>query len=131
MAKGAAIRDIGLKVLIGLLFICIGVEGVASGRGNDLYSAIGDDTINIILGIVLIVCGLLIIVPLFVSGIKSVFSKWSTIIVAVVWVLVIIFTDFVNGFGSFRGIDFFIWLETFIYHLLILFCILYVCKDTK
>ena len=99
MAKATikTVGDVGLKLLIGLLFVCIGIEGVANGSGNDLYRAIGDDTINIILGIVLIVCGLLIIVPLFVTGIKPVFTKYSMIIVSVVWILVIIFSDFVYG----------------------------------
>lgn len=130
MAKATikTVGDVGLKLLIGLLFVCIGIEGVANGSGNDLYRAIGDDTINIILGIVLIVCGLLIIVPLFVTGIKPVFTKYSMIIVSVVWILVIIFSDFVHGFGNFSGTGIFEWLEDFIYHLLILFSILKASK---
>ena len=130
MAKATikTVGDVGLKLLIGLLFVCIGIEGVANGSGNDLYRAIGDDTINIILGVVLIVCGLLIIVPLFISGIKPVFTKYSMIIVSVVWVLVIIFSDFVYGFGNFSGTEIFEWLEGFIYHLLILFSILKASK---
>ena len=130
MAKATikTVGDVGLKLLIGLLFVCIGIEGVANGSGNDLYRAIGDDTINIILGIVLIVCGLLIIVPLFVTGIKPVFTKYSMIIVSVVWILVIIFSDFVYGFGNFSGTVIFEWLEDFIYHLLVLFSILKASK---
>ena len=60
MAKATikTVGDVGLKLLIGLLFVCIGIEGVANGSGNDLYRAIGDDTINIILGIVLIDIGM-------------------------------------------------------------------------
>ena len=130
MAKATikTVGDVGLKLLIGLLFVCIGIEGVANGSGNDLYRAIGDDTINIILGIVLIVCGLLIIVPLFVTGIKPVFTKYSMIIVSVVWILVIIFSDFVYVFGNFSVTEIFEWLEDFIYHLLILFSILKASK---
>ena len=130
MAKATikTVGDVGLKLLIGLLFVCIGIEGVANGSGNDLYRAIGDDTINRSLGVVLIVCGLLIIVPLFISGIKPVFTKYSMIIVSVVWVLVIIFSDFVYGFGNFSGTEIFEWLEGFIYHLLILFSILKASK---
>ena len=130
MAKATikTVGDVGLKLLIGLLFVCIGIEGVANGSGNDLYMAIGDDTINIILCIVLIVYGLLIIVPLFISGIKPIFTKYSMIIVSVVWILVIIFSDFVYGFGNFNGTEIFEWLEGFIYHLLILFSILKASK---
>lgn len=122
------VGDVGLKILIGLLFICIGIEGIASGRGNALYQAIDNDVVNIILGIVLIVCGLLIIVPLFVKGINGVFTKYSMIVVSVVWILVIIFSDFVYGFGNFHGTEVFVWLENFIYHLLILFSILKASK---
>ena len=130
MAKATikTVGDVGLKILIGLLFVCSGIEGVANGSGNDLYRAIGNDTVNIILGIVLIVCGLLIIVPLFVSGIKPIFTKYSMIIVSIVWILVIVFSDFVYGFGNFSGTEIFEWIETFIYHLLILFSILKASK---
>ena len=130
MAKATikTVGDVGLKLLIGLLFICIGIEGVANGSGNDLYRAIGNDTVNIILGIVLIVCGLLIIVPLFITGIKPVFTKYSMIVVSIVWILVIVFSDFVYGFGNFSGTEIFEWLEDLIYHLLILFSILKASK---
>lgn len=130
MAKVAikTVGDVALKLLVGLLFICIGIEGVANGGGNDLYRAIDNETVNILLGIVLIVCGLLIIVPLFISGIKPLFTKYSLIIVSVVWVLVIIFSDFVYGFGNFSGTEIFEWLEGFIYHILILFSILQASK---
>ncbi len=130
MAKVAikTVGDVALKLLVGLLFICIGIEGVANGGGNDLYRAIDNETVNILLGIVLIVCGLLIIVPLFISGIKPLFTKYSLIIVSVVWVLVIIFSDFVYGFGNFSGTEIFEWLEGFIYHILILLSILQASK---
>ena len=130
MAKATikTVGDVGLKLLIGLLFICIGIEGVANGSGNDLYRAIGNDTVNIILGIVLIVCGLLIIVPLFITGIKPVFTKYSMIVVSIVWILVIVFSDFVYGFSNFSGTEIFEWLEDLIYHLLILFSILKASK---
>lgn len=130
MAKATikTVGDVGLKLLIGLLFICIGIEGVANGSGNDLYRAIKNDTVNIILGIVLIVCGLLIIVPLFITGIKPVFTKYSMIVVSIVWILVIVFSDFVYGFGNFSGTKIFEWLEDLIYHLLILFSILKASK---
>ncbi len=123
-----AVGDVALKILVGLLFVCIGIEGVANGGGNDLYRAIDNETVNIILGVILIVCGLLIIVPIFISGIKPVFSKYSMIIVSIVWVLVIIFSDFVYGFGNISGIEIFEWLEGFIYHILILLSILQASK---
>ena len=129
--KGAAkvAGDFVMKLLVGLLFVCIGIEGIANGTtdANALYRAIGNDVVNTILGIVLIVCGLLIVVPLFVRGIKPVFTKFSTIIVFIVWVLVIVFADFMT-IGKYSGMGYFEWIENFIYHLLILNAIFVIAK---
>ena len=129
--KGAAkvAGDFVMKLLVGLLFVCIGIEGIANGTtdANALYRAIDNDVVNTILGIVLIVCGLLIVVPLFVKGIKPVFTKFSTIIVFVVWVLVIVFADFMT-IGKYSGMGYFEWTENFIYHLLILNAIYSIAK---
>ncbi len=127
-AKAKIVGDFGLRLLVGLLFICIGIQGIATTNSNDLYRAIDNDTVNILLGILLLVCGLLIAVPLFIKGIKPVFTKYSLIIVSVVWILVIIFSDFVYGFRNIDGLGIFEWLEAFIYHLLILFSILKASK---
>ncbi len=133
MAKTQTALKVGsnmiLKLLVGLLFVCIGIEGISNpGSSNDLYRAIDDNTMDVILGIVLLVSGLLIAVPSFLKGIKPAFTKYSSYIVLVVWVLVIIFSDFVYGFGNFNGSEIFMWLETFIYHLLILYTIIRIAK---
>lgn len=133
MAKKASVKAAGdflLKLLVGLLFICIGIQGIAGERSNDLYREIGNNTVNIILGIVLLLCGLFIIIPLFTAGaIKASLTKWSMIVTAVVWILIIVISDFVYGFRGISGIEIFYWLETFIYHLLILTCILNASKS--
>ena len=118
-----------MKLLVGLLFVCIGIEGIANGTtdANALYRAIDNDVVNTILGIVLIVCGLLIAVPLFVKGIKPVFTKFSTLIVFIVWILVIVFADFMT-IGKYSGMEYFEWTEGFIYHLLILNAIYSIAK---
>lgn len=133
MAKAQAVVKVGgtfvLKVLIGLLFICIGIQGISNpGNANDLYRAIDNNTIDIILGIVLLICGFLIAVPSFIKGIKPEFTKYSTLIVLVVWVFVIVFSDFVYGLNNLSGERLFIWLETLIYHLLILYTITRIAK---
>lgn len=137
MAKGSVAGaakvagDFILKLLIGLLFVCIGIEGIAGESDNALFKAIGSDyNLDIILGVVLLICGLLIVVPLFVKGIKPSFTKYSTILVTIVWVLVIIFSDFVYGFRKIDGMNFFFWLEGFIYHLLILNSIFVISKKS-
>ena len=59
---------------------------------------------------------------------STVLAVVAMLIVFVVWILVIIFSDFVYGFGNFSGTEIFEWLEDFIYHLLILFSILKASK---
>ncbi len=130
-AKAKIAGDFIMKLLVGLLFVCIGIEGIAGGDtgANELYRAIGNDVANTILGIVLIVCGLLIAVPLFIRGIKPTFTRYSTIVVFIVWVLVIVFADIMN-IGSYRGMEYFEWAEGFIYHLLILNAIYGITKKS-
>ena len=123
------VMNLMLRLLVGLLFVCIGIQGVAGTYENALYEAINEDWINIILGVVLIVAGLLVIVPSFIKGIKPSFTKVSMILISVVWCLVIVFSDFVYGFGRIGdAMDIFFWLENFIYHLLILFAIIKASK---
>lgn len=119
--------DILLRILVGILFVCIGVEGIA-GLGSDtgLYKDL-DEVWAIILGIIILLSGLLLIVPMFVKGISQSFSKISMIIILIVWIAVIILSDFVYGFKHTSGAEWFNWIETFIYHLLILSCVIDVC----
>lgn len=115
--------DAILRILVGVLFVCIGVEGIADlGSDTGLYRDL-DQVWAIILGIVILISGLLLIVPMFVKGISSVFTKVSMGVILVVWVAVIILSDFVYGIKHTSGAEWFSWIETFIYHLLILSCV--------
>ncbi len=121
MAKSVAFdSNLLMKVLIGLLFICIGIQGCLGNTDNGLYRAIDNEAMNIILGVVLILSGVLMIIPSFLKGISSTYVKISMMIITVVWVLVIIFSDFVYGLKGVSGDDWFYWLETFIYHVMVL-----------
>ena len=106
--------DLVLRILVGLLFICIGIQGVAGESNNDLFRAVDNEVLEIILGIVMILSGVLL------KGINKVYVKWSMIIVLVVWIIMIILTDFYYGFRGINGMEWFTWIENFIYHLLIL-----------
>ena len=112
--------DLVLRILVGLLFICIGIQGVAGESNNDLFRAVDNEVLEIILGIVMILSGVLLIVPSFLRGINKAYVKWSMIIVLVVWIIMIILTDFYYGFRGINGMEWFTWIENFIYHLLIL-----------
>lgn len=129
MAKSVAFNsDLLLKILIGLLFVCIGVQGCMGNTDNGLYQAIDNETLNIILGIVLILSGVLMIVPSFFKGISATYVNISMWIIAIVWVLVIVFSDFVYGLKGVSGEDWFYWLETLIYHVMVLLPIVKVVK---
>ncbi len=115
--------DILLKILIGLLFICIGIQGTIGESNNQLFKALNNEVIEIILGVILIISGLLMIVPIFMKGINATYTKISMIIVLAVWVLTIFVSDFYYGFNHTNGTEWFSWIENFIYHLLILSCV--------
>ncbi len=119
MAGSKSIGDMILRILVGLLFVIIGIEGMADFGGNALYREL-DDVFDIIVGAVLLVAGLLLIVPLFITGIKASFTKAATLVVLVAWVIYIVLADFMYGLRGVDGTEWFEWLEVLIYHLLIL-----------
>ena len=124
MAKTAkALGDLALKVLVGILFVVIGIPGIGEFGGNALYDEL-DSEMEIIVGVVLLVAGLLLIVPAFIGGIKQDFVRISTLVVLAAWVLFIILSDFVYGFSRFDGERWILWIEDFVMHLLILACIM-------
>lgn len=122
MATTKVNGDFILKILVGILFVVIGIEGIADFGGNALYDEL-DQTFDIIVGVVLLVAGLLLIVPSFIGGIKASFVKVSTLVVLIAWIIFIVLEDFVYGLGGLNGDEWFLWLEDLIYHLLILYCI--------
>ena len=115
--------DLLLRILVGLLFICIGVQGLLGNTSNGLFRALDNEVLEIILGILLLICGVLLIIPSFLKGINSVYVKWSMIAILIVWVLAIIMTDFVHGLKGVNGEEWFTWLEDFVTHLLVLACV--------
>ena len=122
MATGKVNGDFILKILVGILFVVIGIQGIAGFGGNAIYDEL-DEAFEIIVGVVLLVAGLLLIVPSFIGGIKASFVKISTLVVLVAWIIFIILEDFVYGMSGLNGDEWFLWLEDLVYHLLILYCI--------
>ena len=122
MAAGKVRGDFILKILVGILFVVIGIEGIADFGGTAIYDEL-DEPFSIIVGVVLLVAGLLLIVPSFIGGIKGSFVKISTLVVLVAWIIFIILEDFIYGLSGLNGDEWFLWLEGLIYHLLILYCI--------
>ena len=103
MAKTAkALGDLALKVLVGILFVVIGIQGIGEFGGNALYDEL-DSEMEIIVGVVLLVAGLLLIVPAFIGGIKQDFVRISTLVVLAAWVLFIILSDFSMARDGYSG----------------------------
>ena len=53
--------DLLLRILVGLLFICIGVQGLLGNTSNGLFRALDNEVLEIILGILLLICGVLLV----------------------------------------------------------------------
>ncbi len=123
MAAGKVNGDFILKILVGILFVVIGIEGIGDFGGNVLFDELDSDVLEIVVGVVLLVAGLLLIVPSFVAGIKASFVKISTLVVLAAWVIYIVLADFVYGLGGVNGDEWFLWIENLVYHLLILYCV--------
>lgn len=123
MAAGKVNGDFILKILVGILFVVIGIEGIGDFGGNVLFDELDSDVLEIVVGVVLLVAGLLLIVPSFVAGIKASFVKISTLVVLAAWVIYIVLADFVYGLGGVDGDEWFLWIENLVYHLLILYCV--------
>ena len=118
-----ALGDLVLKVLVGLLFVVIGIQGIGGFGGNPLYDEL-DSEMEIVVGVVLLAAGLLMIIPAFVGGVKQSFVRVSTLIVLAAWIIFIILSDFVYGFSRFNGERWILWIEDFVTHLLDLACVL-------
>ncbi len=115
--------DLILRLLVGILFLCIGIQGILGESRNDLFRALNNEVLEIILGIIIILCGVLLIVPSFLKQIGKVYVKISMILVLAIWIITIILSDFYYGFNGIHGSEWFEWIENFIYHLLILFSV--------
>ena len=122
MATSKLSGDFILGILVGILFVVIGIEGIGGFGGNAIYDEL-DEVFEIIVGVVLLVAGLLLIVPSFIGGIKGSFVKISTLVVLVAWIIFIILDDFVYGLKGVNGDEWFLWIEDLVYHLLILSCV--------
>ena len=115
--------DLILRILVGLLFICIGIQGLLGNTNNGLFQVLDNEVLEIILVILLLLCGILLIIPSFLKGINKTYVKWSMVAVLVIWVLTIIMTDFVDGLRGVNGDEWFTWLEDLATHLLVLACV--------
>lgn len=118
-----------LRIIIGLLFICLGIQGyVGGGKGamgvGDLYNAFDSEVMIYILATIVLLSGVILLVPMFIRGISEKIVRAGMIVVLIIWVAVIIFADFINMPNNPDWLE---WIQMFLYHLIVLFGILQVC----
>ena len=131
MAVAKKSANFVLGILIGLLFICMGIEGIADLGTNELYRAIDSDIWNILMGVIILLAGLMLLVQTLGFGkLPKAYTLIAQIVIVVIWILVIVFADFVYGVKHTSGAEWIVWLENLIYHIMILACVGIVCFPT-
>ncbi len=113
-----------LRLVISLLYISIGLQGLISRGGNSgigsLYRAFGNDVLIYLVAVIVLLGGIVMLIPLFTKKLSSMFVKAGTIAVLVIWIAVIFFADIAPGFRGFRAIDWISWIESVMFHLIVL-----------
>ena len=113
-----------LRLVISLLYIRIGFQGLIFRGGSSgigaLYAAFSSDVIIYLVAVIVMLGGLVMLIPLFTNKLSDVFVKAGTIAVLVIWVAVIFFADIAPGFRGFRAEHWVSWIESVMFHLIVL-----------
>jgi hypothetical protein len=125
-----------VQVLVGLLFITMGLIGFSSSSGlsgdfaGELAGMfdIGDkELVKNGVSAILLVCGIVLLASLWVKGISAKFISVAQISILIIWLALIIVLDFLAiNFGSFDGAQWFVWIEQIVIHLIVLVSIVMV-----
>jgi len=122
-----------LRLVISLLYISIGLQGLISRGGRSgigaLYGAFSDD-VGILVAIIVMLGGIVMLLPLFTRKLSPVFVKAGSIAVLVIWIAVIFFADLAPGFRGFHTEQWVFWLEELMLHLIVLIATLEVSKKS-
>ena len=112
-----------LRLVISLLYISIGLQGLISRGGNSgigaLYGAFSNE-VGILVAIIVMFGGIVMLLPLFTNKLAGVFVKAGSIAVLVIWIAVIFFADIAPGFRGFGADEWVFWLESVMLHLIVL-----------
>ena len=113
-----------LRLIISLLYISIGLQGLISRGGRSgigaLYSAFSSDVVIYLVAVIVMLGGLVMLIPLFTKKLSPVFVKAGTIAVLVIWIAAIFFADIAPGFRGFRAEHWISWIESLMFHLIVL-----------
>jgi len=119
-----------VQMLIGLLFITMGLIGFSSNRGlsgdfaGELSRILDSGDSELIrngVSAILLVCGLLLLSSLWVKGIPAKFISVAKICILVIWLALIVVLDLLSvNFGSLDGAQWFVWIEQVVIHFIVL-----------
>ena len=124
-----------LRITLGAFFIVLGVLGVLTNVDESIFKLNnGNITLEVIFGVVEIICGLLLLLGFFAFGTSKAVSMGG-IVVLIFWIARVVLTKFVWCFHSTKnGISFYftpnfeLWILTLITELVILASLLVVIK---
>jgi len=119
-----------VQMLIGLLFIAMGLIGfsTSNGLGGDfagelagLFRSGSEELIRNGVSTVFLVCGLILLSSLWVNGFPAKFISSAKIVILFIWLALIIVLDLLAvNFGNMDGSQWFVWIEQVVIHLLVL-----------
>lgn len=113
-----------MRIALAVLFICISISGFVSGRGasfiGNLYEIIAEEFFIYIVAVIMLLCGAVLLLTMFMKGISPKIVKLALTIIKVFWIVFILLADFFPGFKGFSGSDWIDWLQGLMYHFIVL-----------
>lgn len=115
-----------LQIALGLFFLVGGIWALTGGGDaaslaiKEIFSDNLRTILVIVFGIIEILCGIFLILELFLTTSLKNLRKILLLIIAIVWIVAIVLIDFFGGHGFFHTNDFLSWLYQFAGHLIIL-----------
>lgn len=115
-----------LQIALGLFFLVGGIWALTGGGDaaslaiKEIFSGNIRTILVIVFGIIEILCGIFLILELFLTTSLKNLRKILLLIIAIVWIVAIVLIDFFGGHGLFHTNAFLSWLYQFADHLIIL-----------
>lgn len=115
-----------LQIALGLFFLVGGIWALTGGGDaaslaiKEIFSDNLRTILMIVFGIIEILCGIFLILELFLTTSLKNLRKILLLIIAIVWIVAIVLIDFFGGHGLFHTKAFLSWLYQFAGHLIVL-----------
>lgn len=117
-------NPIFLKVLVGLLFVVLGILGLQGEHSpvSQVYDLFRGDLefLQVVLAVIILVAGILQLLPLFVSALPGALKASSGLIILIVWLAVVLLANIAPAFDGALSDDLVGWLYNFVVNLIVL-----------